>query len=166
MQVNKFVPKKEGTCEELDAKLYGNNRIDCVQQKTFCFTDSDCALQCTYNTNHTCAHGICSNHVFQTTETTNECAPEHGMIAYLQGDTAFGRYEFICKSEDPGIAISKDLNRMCLNGTIKFDYRIRFPAISDCKCSDGDEMIVVPATRNKRRHVECSKKIAGFVEYP
>lgn len=166
LQINKFMPQTESSnTKQLTTKLYENTRIDCLNQKTFCFTDADCAIQCTYNVNYSCLHGICKNDVFRSSDPSDECSPQRGILAYMQGDSAFGKYKFICKSEDPGIAISTDTNLMCSGGKIDIDYLKKFPAITDCKCEDDESMVVVPATLNKRRHVQCDKKLVGFVTY-
>lgn len=165
-QLSTFVPRATILGKEtFDAKLYENNRVDCVNQKAFCFTDSDCANQCLYNVNYACLHGICKHQVLFSTDADVECNPHMGMLAFFQGDPTFGRYEFACKSIDPDIAISTEENRMCFGGSINIDYREKLPAIADCTCPKSSDMVVVPATRNKRRHVECQPGLEGLVKY-
>lgn len=76
-----------------------------------------------------------------------------GMITYLAGSVAFGNYVKICKSVDPGIAISNTDNLMCKNGTISVNYEKGFPLISECE--DCEQQVTIPATLTKREHVEC-----------
>ena len=76
-----------------------------------------------------------------------------GMIGYLVGDVAYGKYYFICKSVDPGIALATYDNLMCKGQKDRMiDYTTKFPTINECLCINQS---IIPATRNKRKHVEC-----------
>ncbi|UOT91843.1 PIF-3 [Aratus pisonii nudivirus] len=139
--------------------LYGVGRKDCELTKTYCFTDNDCVQQCTASS-FTCAHGICMNNV-NTINATNDCDPSKGVIGYLVGNTALGTYEYICKSVDPAIAVSVTENRMCFGDkTYQINYLQSYPSIYTCEC---DDKVIIPATSQKREHVECNKIFVDLV---
>jgi len=96
-----------------------------------------------------------------TTIPENTCDATMGMIAFLVGSPAFGSFHFVCRSIDPGIAISTTENLMC-NGEQNFgiDYLQQFPTIIQCTCPD---LVPVPATSQVRRYGECNSQFADFV---
>ena len=150
------------TTDKIDIKygsMYGSGKRDCDTTKTYCFSDNDCTSQCT-NTNESCVHGICRTNI-NSMEATNDCDPKKGVIGYFIGNTALGKYEYICKSVDPAIAISVNENRMCYgDSSYLIDYLSTFPSINTCTCSN---QIIVPATSQKREHVECNAAYIGLV---
>ncbi len=149
---------------DLSSILYNQARVDCNQQVHYCFEDSECSLACDYSTTYKCMHGICRNEVVRTEDVLNECDPKMGILAYMTGDTQFGRYQFVCKSEDPGIAVNTTTNLMCAGGDIDINYTQVFPGIDSCQCPD-DSTILVPATSVKRRHVQCDSRYVDLVDY-
>jgi hypothetical protein len=148
--------------EKIDIKignLFGTGSRNCETTKTYCFEDNDCAQKCS-KSGMSCIHGVCSNNT-NITDAENICNPEKGVIGYLVGNTALGTYEYICKSIDPAIAISVDENRMCHgDDTYQINYLSVFPSIYSCKCPD---QITVPATSQKREHVECNSTYKGLI---
>lgn len=140
-------------------KLYGKGRRTCDMEKVYCFTDNDCVQNCTEGFVN-CVHGVCSTDV-SVTNANNECDPSKGVIGFLTGNTALGTYDYICKSVDPGIAISVKENRMCFgDSTYVVDYLQAFPSIYTCGC---DGKIEIPATSEKRLHVECDPRFQDLV---
>lgn len=142
----------------------GRPKNRCTTTKTYCFSSADCRNMCAEDDSFTCSHGTCENDIRVLQETNSEaepCDPKMGMVTFLVGDTAFGRYTRICKSVDPGIAVSSGKNLMCLNGEISINYTRQFPNLSTCKnCTNPIE---IPATSTKRRHVECNNPLYDMV---
>lgn len=139
-------------------------RADCDNQQTFCFTDAECVQRCYVKAEYSCMHGICKNSRIIESNAKNKCDAKQGFIAYLVGNVAFGEYEFICRSVDPGIAVNVDeANNMCLNGDICIDYLKQFPAISNCTCGKIDDICIVPAMDNVRRYVVCDDRYGDLI---
>lgn len=135
------------------------NKKQCSNTKEYCFTDNDCNLGC-QESGMSCNHGICSN-ILNATDAENICDPKRGMIGYFVGNTALGTYDVVCKSVDPAIAISVSENRMCYNdNTYQIDYLTGFPSIYTCDC---EGRIIIPATSQKREHVECNSAFIDLV---
>lgn len=141
-------------------------RRECTNEITYCFSDNECTTRCIANTEYMCTNGICRNKRIITSIAENKCDASKGFIAYLMGDVAFGKYEYICRTVDPGIAISPDeSNRMCLGGDIDIDYLKQFPSMERCSCNGNNdpERCVVPATENVRRHVVCDARYGDML---
>lgn len=163
---------KEESTVELATINVSPYRKNCETLPTYCFDDDDCTAQCVMTTNFTCSNGICTNRSLLEYSTLNECDPALGFIAYYVGDVAFGDYNFICKSADPGIAINNNgtlENTMCKSGSITIDYLSKYPSITECTCSDTNKsnQIIIPATEEVREYVVCVsentyKKINGL----
>lgn len=140
---------------------------NCNIKTTYCFDNNDCLFQCD-NTlgSFNCIKGICNSNInndsFEEIPQITECDPHKGIIALLLGNIGWS-WEWVCKSIDPAIALENGDNKMCKNGDIVIDYLNKFPSISDCENCKGE--ITVPATKNKRRHVECNEKYSEFVNY-
>lgn len=140
-------------------ELYGIGKSDCAYEKVFCFADGDCAKNCS-NAYSTCVKGTCTSDI-DTSSATNDCDPSRGLVGYLTGNTTLGTYEYICKSIDPGIAISVTENRMCYGDpSYSIDYLKTFPAVNTCQC---EGRTTIPATSEKRLHVECDKTFHDLV---
>ncbi|UVT30879.1 PIF-3 [Penaeus vannamei nudivirus] len=144
--------------KHFDIPTLATGKANCNLVNRYCFEDGDCEAACDIP-GYTCIHGVCKRD-FGVVDVTNKCDPKMGMIGYLTGNTALGTYEYICQSVDPAIAISVDENRMCFgDNTYQIDYIKEFPTTKACECVGR---IVVPATREKREHVECSPLYAGM----
>lgn len=162
---------QEESTIELQAINVSPYRKNCETLPTYCFDDDDCTTQCAMTTNFTCSSGICTNRSLLEFSTLNECDPALGFIAYYIGDVAFGDYNFICKSADPGIAINNNgvlENNMCKNGSISIDYLSKYPSMTECTCNNTtlSNQIVIPATEEVREYIVCVsdniyKKING-----
>ncbi|UHB41826.1 PIF-3 [Macrobrachium rosenbergii nudivirus] len=153
---------KNPTVERLQIKLQnliGSGRKDCATERRYCFGNEDCMYKC-IDSNFSCINGICKKDINKIPG-SNVCDPSKGVLGFLLGNTALGTYEFICKSIDPGIAITVDNNRMC-HGDKDYviDYISNYPIIKACKC---DNQITIPATSVKREHVECNSEFVDFV---
>lgn len=149
---------------------YGEKKIDCNLTEAYCFQDADCMRVCKLHDNHECINGVCRLDTSggDTTTTpapvTEKCDPTKGMFGVLMGDTAFGRYVRVCKSVDPGIAISNTLNLMCLGSETdnkKINYLHASPQIADCV--NCNRKVVIPATLAKREHAECENEYWDMV---
>ena len=139
--------------------MYGSGKKDCNVDKTFCFTKEDCESQCV-STTVDCVHGTCIENINESSA-INDCDPEKGVIGYLVGNQALGVYEYICKSVDPGIAISVSENRMCYgDSTYQINYLNSFPSQYSCTCTN---QVVIPATSLKRQHVECDSRYTDLI---
>ncbi|QLI62455.1 PIF-3 [Dikerogammarus haemobaphes nudivirus] len=144
------------------SNFFSKGKLDCLSELTYCFVDSDCSNNC-INSEYTCSNGICKESIITSIDPSTECIPEKGMIGYLIGNTAFGSYEFVCKSVDPAIAISNTENKMCNpDPTFTFNYLEQFPTIEMCECSTK---VLIPATSEKREHVECSEAFHDLISY-
>lgn len=145
---------------------YLHDRKNCDLENTYCFDNNDCALQCDNGIGeYSCVKGLCVSNLDELNENkpnVTECDTHKGIMALLLGKVGWN-WEWTCKSLDPAIALEDGNNKMCKNGDIKIDYFEKLPEISDCKNCEG--MVIVPATQNKRRHVECNKDIVDFVKY-
>lgn len=143
---------------------FGVDKKDCTSTKVYCTSSAECETKCLANTSKLfkCNEGVCKVGEFETTQYTGvECDASKGMMMFLVGDTAMGRYERICKSIDPGIAISNDENLMCKGDeSFQVNYIKKYPEMSDCKCKNS---IIIPATRAKRRHLECENILYDMV---
>lgn len=142
----------------------GTIKSHCTTTKTFCFQDTDCAKLCLEEDTFTCAKGVCEldmKRVREDSLASENCDTSMGMATFLVGDTAFGRYQRLCKSIDPGIAISSKTNLMCKGGDTIINYINKFPSIDNC--TNCDKKITIPATVNKRRHVECNSPFYDMV---
>lgn len=146
---------------------YGAKKIDCNLVDTYCFKDSDCVKICKIYDNHECINGVCKINKQlidgEKNEDSGKCDPKMGMMGMLVGDTAFGRYVKICKSIDPGIAISNDENLMCKGSedNKKINYLFRSPQIEDCV--NCNKKVIIPATLAKREHAECENEYYDMV---
>ena len=139
--------------------MFSVGKINCDLEKTYCFTDDDCFKKCV-STTSSCIHGICSTNI-NTSNIINDCDPTKGILGYLVGNTALGTYSYVCKSIDPAIAISVNENRMCYGDkTYQIDYLKSYPSIYSCTCSN---QVVIGATSEKRRHVECDSRYIDLV---
>lgn len=136
--------------------LTSRSTRNCNREQVYCWTDADCAQACSNVSGVSCVRGVCGQQNLVFSSPNNPCDPAKGILAFLEGDVAFGRYVYSCKSVDPGIAISSTLNKMCLNQTtpVTINYLTKFPEITDCSCTDT--LTLVPATTVKRAHAECS----------
>lgn len=130
------------------------NKNDCTETSTFCFNDINCIAACKNSNLMKCIKGKCRNQNIVESTINNKCNPKNGVTGFLVGNPSFGMYSFICKSVDPGIA-SVDDNLMCKNQNppIEINYLKMFPTIQECTCKDK---MLVPSTRVKREHYECS----------
>lgn len=139
--------------------LEQEKKIDCQQKVTYCFEDSQCAQRCSNLS--VCSHGVCLNsNIFTTTAPINECDASKGVLTFFVGNPAFGVYEYLCKSVDPGIADDdiKKPNRMCTGGNIDIDYTKSFPLMNNCNCPNDFDMVIVPATSTVREYGVCIPK--------
>lgn len=131
---------------------------NCDVESVLCFTNADCMLLCDVKHYYSCDTGKCNK--YKEHIPINTCDPKLGYVSFLAADIMFNEYKFICKSNDPGIAIDDDkfTNKMCFNGTRPtINYLYKYPTIhDDCKCPDGQDKTYVPATKYKREHIECS----------
>lgn len=145
----------------LQCEILSKQRKECSSERVFCFQDSDCTRMCNVNSPYSCLNGVCMNERIITTTPIDECDSRMGLMPYLVGNPNFGIYKYVCKSVDPGIAVSNTKNLMCLNGPpIPINYLKEFPTISQCTCTD---IVHIPATSIKRAHVECSEHFSDFV---
>lgn len=144
------------------ADMAAKNKRYCTTEVTYCFTDQDCSSRCDISNKYACINGICKNQRIVEQNPKNDCDPTKGFVAYLVGNPAFGQYDYICKSIDPGIAINLEKNLMCYGEKIDFNYIYKFPSTQDC--SDCPYPAVVPATSVKREHLECSEQFWYLVQ--
>lgn len=144
-------------------KNINNVKNNCTETKTYCFVDQDCLQSCYNSSMYSCLNGVCKKSLINTTDAENECDPSKGIVGYLVGNPTFGTYQYICKSIDPGIAISVDENLMCKNDpTVDINYIEKFPSKYDCSC---ENQVLIPATSVKRKHVECDDNFYDLVKY-
>lgn len=141
------------------ANFFSSHKKQCQTEQVYCFGDSDCNAKC--STSNICLNGICKLDPGYVNP-SDLCDTKMGMVGYLVGNPEIGGYDWICKSVDPAIAISNTENRMCFNGTIEFDYAKHFPEIESCEC---DDKIIIPATLEKRKHVECNSIYKDLIVY-
>lgn len=143
--------------------LFSSGKKDCIESKIYCFQDSDCLVKCTARDEFSCIHGTCKKSSVLTSNSNNKCDPKMGVLGYLIGNTAFGTYSYICKSIDPGIAISTTENLMCKgDSTFNFNYLTEYPTKYNCMCKN---QVLIPATSQKREHVECNAAFIDLVQY-
>lgn len=152
---------------QLRGRTRRNDRINCDQNITYCFEDAHCAHLCSSKSGSICRNGICRNaNVLNTQVPVNECNAERGVFTFFVGNTALGRYDFLCRSVDLGIAPDnpREPNRMCTNGFIDIDYTRSFPSITDCTCPPGQKMVTLPETSQVRAYTQCfDEKIANRI---
>lgn len=145
---------------------HGTMKYPCLTNETYCFKDSDCVKICTENDVFECDRGVCSLpnvDLLSSAQNDIKCDEKMGMVGFLLGDTAFGRFQKICKSIDPGISISNQINLMCKSENININYLNRYPMASDC--TNCDKKITIPATSMKREHVECNNPFYDMIRY-
>ena len=153
IKIKKLIKYDETDFYNIKSKVMSENKKYCSNEISYCFEDSDCSIMCDTKNPYVCLNGICKNDKIITTAPENECDQKKGMIGYLVGNISYGKYDFICKSIDPGIALAVNNNLMCKGQqTLAIDYTTKFPTINQCSCINQS---IVPATRNKRKHVEC-----------
>jgi hypothetical protein len=143
---------------QLPGRVNRSDKIDCDQNITYCFEDAHCARLCSGQAGSICRNGICVNaNVINTTVPINECNAERGVFTFFAGNVALGRYDFLCRSVDLGIAPDnpQGQNNMCKDGTIAIDYTRSFPSILDCQCPPGKSLVVLPETSQVRRYAQC-----------
>lgn len=143
---------------QLPGRVRRKDRVDCNQNVTYCFNDSHCSQLCTNNNGSICRNGICvDSNVLNTETPLNECNAERGVLTFFVGNVALGRYDFLCRSVDLGIAPDDPNleNNMCMNGDINIDYTRAFPMISECSCPEGKLPVVLPETSQVRSYVQC-----------
>jgi hypothetical protein len=142
----------------VDAGVSNKPRVDCNQSVVYCFQDNHCAKLCFNKTGSVCRNGICINtNVLNSQQPLNECNVERGVVTFLVGNTSLGRFDYLCRSIDPGIA-PDDItqpNNMCKNGSILIDYTQQFPDIRNCTCPTGTKGVILPATSQVRPYVQC-----------
>lgn len=142
----------------IDQQLELRNRINCDQIPTYCFEDSNCTGICTIATTTRCSNGICVNAaIINTTAPKNECDAAKGVLTYFVGNATLGRFDYLCKSIDLGIAPDDiDLpNRMCEHGNITINYLQQFPDASQCSCPNGYSKVNLANTSQVRNYVDC-----------
>jgi hypothetical protein len=144
-------------------KNVGNKpRVDCSQHVTYCFSDSHCRNMCLNSTGSTCRNGVCINgNLLNTQLPLNECDARKGVVTFLAGNVALGKFIGLCRSIDPGIA-ADDItipNKMCMDGSIDIDYTRQFPSTRDCTCPPGKRAVQLPATQQVRPYVMCLPNI-------
>lgn len=131
-----------------------SDKSNCALVSVSCFTSDECNRKCT-TAGMVCEAGTCQpERILPQTEA--KCDIRRGTMALLVGEPAFGRWEFICKSIDLGIASETGANLMCARGKIDINYLNHYPTGAECNCPPNLQRTVVPATSVKRTHVECS----------
>lgn len=146
---------------QLAGTVNRSDRIDCDQNVTYCFEDAHCARLCSGKSGSICRNGICVNaNVINTQVPINECNAERGVFTFFAGNVALGRYDFLCRSVDLGIAPDnpREPNSMCKDGLITIDYTKSFPSIFDCTCPPDKTMVILPETSQVRRYAQCIDK--------
>lgn len=71
-----------------------------------------------------------------------------GLVAYLTGNTEFGKTQLLCLSIDLGVR-PDDINKpntICMNGDIDINYVKAFPQVEQCKCKSDSSLVLVPST--------------------
>lgn len=142
----------------IDAQMGLRDRRDCDQDVVYCFEDAHCTKICAAKFGSRCSNGVCINAaIINSQAPNNECDARRGVLTYFVGNPMLGRYDYLCKSVDPGIA-SNDIsepNRMCLGGQIAIDYLQQFPAENQCQCLPGYSKVSIPNTSSIRNYVVC-----------
>jgi len=144
-------------------------RVNCEFETQYCFTDGDCQRRCNANVaglGARCITGICKNELLIEQLPENNCDPRKGFVAYLVGNPALGQVSFICKTVDPGIAISVDgINRMCAGSIepIDINYLKEFPYEKQCTKEICPFPCLIPATSVKRSHIECNETFSLLI---
>lgn len=133
---------------------------DCNTETVYAMADEQCDLVCLGPSIFRAKHGICVNVlVFESRTVENRCSAKDGVLAYLVGNSQFGNTQMICLSEDIGVrpdSLDKP-NTLCQGSgsSIDIDYTKRFPSLDDCKCSDGRQLALIPATSTIRARGVC-----------
>lgn len=151
----------EQPCESrinVGSSIGNRARVDCAQNVTYCFEDSHCAKMCQNATGSICRNGVClSANIINSQTPLNECDARRGVVSFFSGNVALGRFDFVCRSIDLGVApddISQP-NNMCRGGIINIDYTRQFPTPRDCQCPAGTRGVILPATSQVRQYVQC-----------
>lgn len=163
-------------------------RNNCDLETVYSMTDEHCNQVCaTYNQyNNTDGNiyvsrrGVCLNTKIVEKLMTpidrddgdndeHDCDPKNGVLAYIVGDTQFGKLSHLCLSIDVGVqpddGTSTKGNTLCQNGTIDIDYNRAFPQLTDCTCSADDFLALIPNTSTIRARGVCvDKSLKKFYE--
>jgi len=147
-----------------------NMKVNCDEFTVYSMTDDQCSAICLDDQSFRTKNGVCVNSlIFKSTDIENKCSSKDGLIAYLTGNTQFGKTDSICLSVDPGIRPDdiKEPNIICRNGEIDINYNDAFPVIKNCKCINKDDiLIVVPNTSTIRAHGICvDKEMRSLFEF-
>lgn len=149
------------------ANVEVSKRRACTNELTFCFETAECRKKClhhTSNAEYACINGVCRNlQIVKSTRDADKCSLEKGLVAFLVGDRTFGTYDFVCKSIDPGIAITEATNLMCKGGSIGINYVRKFPSVGDCRCAPASKCLI-PATSEVREHVQCDERYYDLLQ--
>lgn len=141
-----------------DPNIEAGKRVDCSLGVVYCFENNNCSSVCTIASSAVCRNGICLNsNVINTTAPINECDAERGVVTFFAGNVALGRYDYLCRSIDLGIA-PDDVslpNNMCKDGDIDINYLVQFPDIRQCQCPPGTSLVGLPATSQVRQYGQC-----------
>lgn len=139
---------------------------NCTSEKLFCMDDSDCANFClTKNISQTfaCQLGTC---ILQNqTTSTNNCNPTRGIFSVFVGDSELGRINQICKSVDPGVALSDGNNKMCKGsdefglGELGINYLDHIPSLRDCYELCPESFVPVHTNSIVRTYAECNSDV-------
>lgn len=153
---------KTQTEASIKTALIQSSRVNCGAENVFCFEDQDCKNMCLLTEQNVCRNGICRNRRVIATNPNNECDPTKGLFALFVGDPALGRYEWVCDTIDPGVALPDGNNRMCEGGTMEINYLREFPSIPQCTCPVSDR-VAIGATSSTRRIVQCNNVFASLL---
>lgn len=158
---------EDGTRLNYFSRIERDMTKNCQSETVLCFEDDDCTATCdkTGGQFFRCIQGRCKNEQYMDSLQNNVCDGRRGVIAFMVGN--IDRWDFICKSIDPGIAPNDPTleNGMCFDvdeNTSRLvndvNYFERFPDQKDCDPQYAQYSCVIPSTPGVRRHVKISKK--------
>lgn len=137
-------------------------KFNCDETVIYSINDDQCNALCSGPNSYRTKNGVCVNDlIFEKTDAQNKCSSKDGLIAYLAGDTQFGKTNSICLSMDLGIRPDNpfESNILCRKGDIDIDYNKAFPTLDNCTCTNPDDiLIIIPNTSTTRTHGICVNK--------
>ena len=165
--------KRRSGIDELRSLLSSQTQFikrDCDLETVYSMDDHQCSVICkTSNATFRSKNGVCVNSlIFESAGVENECLPKNGVLAFLVGDSMFGKSKMLCLSIDIGIQPDsiKKPNILCKNGSIDIDYVKSFPQLKDCKCDSDKILAIVESTSVIRTHGVCvSKNVSAPLSY-
>ncbi|UDM55371.1 Pif-3 [Phenacoccus solenopsis nudivirus] len=141
-------------------------RRNCDTELVYSMSDAQCANICTGNDVFISRNGTCINSAIfsnQSTPSENVCDSTKGLLAYIIGDSQFGKAYLRCLSIDQGIQSdnANEPNKIISYATLpEINYNFQYPSHDKIKCDikEYPAKIIIPNTESVRSKAVCVRE--------